>query len=662
MMLQRFIFILISFTFFSVFSQTNLDLNEEIKVKLNDRENELLRQANVYYTYQDFIYAIDNYDTLAQAHPEFPYLSYLLGTCQTYDSNFFDKAETNIKKGYSLREKLFDYDFYLGKAYQNNEKYEDAKTSFESYLKNPLPDTIKGYVLHQIKLCENAIQYKKYGTIANSVNLGSPINDASSEYSAFLPLDERFIVFTYVGPKSKGGKQKYPGKPDKNGIYFEDIFISYKNDSGKWEVPKPIDEINTIGHDAVTYLSYDGQELYLYKNFGKGNGDILVSKLKGHKWSLPEPVRGINSPYWEGSICFSPDEKFVYFSSERPGGLGGRDIWFGQKMADGSYGNIQNLGNTINSALDEDCPFITADGKTLIFASNGPNSIGGYDIFRSDFKNGKWSAPYNIGKPVNSNQDDKYFWVSADGQKGIYSSSTRGGLGQQDIFSVEPALFGKPTSLVVISGKVFLNDKPTEATIKIKPKLAQKYSPAKFSSNSKTGNYLLNLPSENEYDITYTSNGISVTKHINTSKIDSFISYHTNAYLYSEKYYEKLTNLSDSLHKAENITDLKLDSLNTLFGDIKIDSLSFSVQVGAFKYEEHFNYNVLFKLPPIKRIYDQDGITRFTIGNYSNLKEVMIMNKKSKDAGIDDAFIVYFYKGKKIGIKNLITLYSSLKK
>ncbi len=187
----------------------------------------------------------------------------------------------------------------------------------------------------------------------------------------------------------------------------------------------PIDTINTTGHDAVTSISHDGQKLYIFRSTGIGNGDIFVSYLKGMKWTLPEKVQGINSNYWEGSICFTPDEKYLYFSSERPNGVGGRDIYAATRMPDGSYGSIKNLGTTINTPYDEDAPFITADGKTMFFSSMGHNSIGGYDVFRSDLKGGKWGEPYNIGKPVNTTLDDKYYWVSADGERGYYSSTQK---------------------------------------------------------------------------------------------------------------------------------------------------------------------------------------------------------------------------------------------
>ncbi|HEX7413457.1 MAG TPA: hypothetical protein VF411_05375, partial [Bacteroidia bacterium] len=452
-------------------AQINNALKTDLNKTLTEGEKKLLAQADKHYKSQEFIVSLSLYDSLLKTHADNLYLRYLVGTCQCYDAFYFAKAEENIKAAEPIKDKLPDYDFYLGKVYENNDKYAEAVTQFERYLTNKLPDTLVGIVKHQIEICKSAAEQVSKGTIANISNINPPINTEASEYAPVLPGNEGFMVYAYRGTKSKGGKQTFPGKPNEKGDYFEDVYVSQKKDSSKWSAPQSISPlINSTGNDAPLCLSHDGQKLYIYRNVGLGGGDIFVSYLKGTEWSNPEKMKGINSNFWEGSICFSPDEKLVYFSSERPNGLGGRDIWFAQRLPDGSYGSIKNLGTTVNTSFDEDAPFITADGKTMFFSSTGHNSTGGYDIFRSDLKNGKWGTPYNIGKPVNTNQDDKYYWVSADGQRGYYSSERKGGLGQQDIYLVEPGMFGKPSALIILSGVVYADDKPVEAQIKIKSK------------------------------------------------------------------------------------------------------------------------------------------------------------------------------------------------
>ncbi len=651
------ILLFVFFTSVFVSAQVNRELKAALNKTLSDPEKRALDKADKYFMSQEYLYALGLYDSLSKKHPDDLYLTYLLGTAQSYDPLYFEKAEKLIRAALPLRNKLPDYDFYYGRALENNDKYDEAINQYELYLKNPIPDTLKTIVLHQIEICKNSAEQIKRGTIANISNLGSPLNTEGSEYSPVLPSNEKFMVFTYRGPKSKGGKQKIPGKPDEKGTYFEDVFISYKNEKGDWGKPMPIDTINTTGHDAVTCISHDGQKLYIFRNAALGNGDIFVSLLKGTKWSPPEKLKGINSNYWEGSICFTPDEKYLYFSSERPNGLGGRDIYAAQRMPDGSYGSVKNLGPTINTPYDEDAPFITADGKTMFFSSTGHNSTGGYDVFRSDLKGVNWGVPYNIGKPVNTSLDDKYYWVSADGERGYYSSERKDGLGAQDIYLVEPGMFGKPTALIMLNGIVYLDDKPIEAEIKIKSKFSKKDFTGTFSSNSVSGEYLINLPAGNEFEVSFTRGKTSITKHISTVGVDSFIPLKTDANLYSDEYIAVIKAKSDSTQgKGDDISKMNLtyEEFLTKYGSLHADSVYFKVQVGAYRLIENFNYRKMLTLPPIRRqIYD-DGIIRFTIGELKTLVDADAMCKKAKKAGINDAFVVVLYKNKRITTESLI--------
>lgn len=649
---MRLVFILFIFSSFFLKAQLNHELKAGLQKTLAAAEKKSLEQADNFYKRQEYTAALPLYSALQKRHTDNLYLAYLLGTSQCYDADYFNAAEENIKSAAPIKAQLADYDFYLGKAYENNEKYLDAIAQFESYLKNELPDTLRSVVKHQVEVCRNSAQQLSKGTIAGTANLSEPVNSAASEYAPFLPLDESFIVYAYCGPKSKGGKQKVPGKPDEKGIYFEDIYISYKNGEGKFDAPKPIDILNTTGNDAPVYISHDGQKLYLFRNDGAGSGDIYVSYLKGTEWTAAERMKGINSNFWEGSICFTPDEKYAYFSSERPNGVGGRDIWIAQRTPDGSYAGALNLSTEINSPFDEDAPYITADGKTLFFSSNGHGSTGGYDIFRSDFKNGKWSTPYNIGKPVNTNQDDKYYWVSADGQRAYYSSERKGGFGLQDIYLVEPGMFGRPTTLVMISGKVYIDDKPGAAEIKIKAKHGRKDFGGTFTSNSLSGDYLFNLPAGNEFEIKYSHGDMSVVKSISTITLDSFASLKADANLYSAEFLKKLK--MDSTELTAGITAMNYNEFLARYGNMHADSVDFKVQVGAYRIIENFNYNKLLQLPAVRRQTYADGITRFTLGEFKTPRQADDMTQQAKRAGIKDAFIIALYKNRRIPLEELI--------
>ena len=129
-------------------------------------------------------------------------------------------------------------------------------------------------------------------------------------------------------------------------------------------------------------------------------------------------------------------EKTLYFVSDRPGGFGGHDIYKSTRNEKGKWSEAENLGNVVNSPYDETAVFMHPDGKTLYFSSKGHAAMGGYDIFKSTFENGKWTEPVNIGYPINTPDDDVFFVISASGKHGYYSSIKEGGKGGQDLYMI----------------------------------------------------------------------------------------------------------------------------------------------------------------------------------------------------------------------------------
>ena len=166
--------------------------------------------------------------------------------------------------------------------------------------------------------------------------------------------------------------------------------------------------INTPGHEATIGISADGQQLLIYKD-DAGDGNIYLSRLMGENWMTPQKLtENVNSKSWEPSATITPDNNTLYFTSTREGGFGGRDIWRSVRLPNGEWAKPVNLGPKINTPYDEDAPAILADGKTLYFASQGFNSMGGYDLFYSvwDQENNTWSAPRNVGYPINTPGDE----------------------------------------------------------------------------------------------------------------------------------------------------------------------------------------------------------------------------------------------------------------
>ena len=218
--------------------------------------------------------------------------------------------------------------------------------------------------------------------------------------------------------------------------------------------------------------------------------------------------KSVNSRYQESSACFSPDERTLYFVSNRPNGLGGKDIYYCVKQRNGQWSSAMSIGQGINTKYDEDGVYMHPDGKTLFFSSQGHDNLGGYDIFKSRLEDGQWSTPQNLGYPINTPGDDIYFILNASSTRAYLSSSRRGSLGDKDIFQIEfPENYWSSTNdnyseVVILKGKVLdmITQKPLEAEVLIIDNIADSIT-AQFKSNAKTGEYKVALESGRNYGI-----------------------------------------------------------------------------------------------------------------------------------------------------------------
>jgi outer membrane protein OmpA-like peptidoglycan-associated protein len=310
-------------------------------------------------------------------------------------------------------------------------------------------------------------------------------------------VDESVIMFT-SNRKGTGGDNNMTPEGD----YFEDIWVCYRKPDGSWTQARSIGPtINTFDNEATIGLSADAQQLFIYKD-DNGDGNIYVSELNGDMWSGPEKLgedngsvkTDINTSAWEPSACITADGNTIYFVSDRVGGFGGTDIYRVVRLPNGSWSMAQNLGPTINTMYDEDAPFIHPDGKTLFFSSKGQKTMGGYDIFYSQRFDSGWSAPRNVGYPINTADDDIFYALSADGKRAYYSSVRPGGLGDKDLYCVnlEDPMTG---SVVVLKGKITFNggdSLPPGVNIRIRDGDSGEELPD-VKPNSKTGRYILVL-------------------------------------------------------------------------------------------------------------------------------------------------------------------------
>jgi outer membrane protein OmpA-like peptidoglycan-associated protein/tetratricopeptide (TPR) repeat protein len=481
-------------------------VSEAFRTKYNLAEN-YISDGNFQDALPIFLYL----DTLT---PQNPNICFNIGVC--YVNSMFEKTKAilyleraieNVSIGYvgyadDITAPIFAF-YYLGRAYMIAYKLNDALANFDKfkyYLTETDVDLLKD-VNRQIEMCYNA---KKL--IANPVNikidnLGEPINSEYPDYSPVLSADEQTIIFTSRREGSTCGKK------DTDGKYFEDIYTAIHNEyEKKWTNFRKIGtNINSCKHEASISLSFDGKELFIYKD-DNGDGNIYVSTFKDDEWSSPGKLSSeINSKSWETHACLTADGNTLYFTSNREGGFGGRDIYSCEKLASGKWSQPVNLGPKINTEYDEESPFILRDGATMYFSSKGHESMGGFDVFTSTLsEDGYWSAPENIGYPINTTDDDVFYVPTQDEMHAYYSSAKEGGFGDLDIYKLSIIT---PKKLVAhLKGIVFdeLSYKPIIAKLEVID-METKDVIANLTSNEETGDYYVSLPTGKKYRFSVTA-------------------------------------------------------------------------------------------------------------------------------------------------------------
>lgn len=328
--------------------------------------------------------------------------------------------------------------FLLGYAYQLNARWDEAIKAFEVQRgiiqQTPDPERMYNMADKHIAECRNGLAFSLAPTRAQVRNLGHMVNGPMADYGAAIGAKGDRLYFT--------SRRGLPGaKVNKaTNEHFESIYACERTPEG-WSAPVALPApVNSAFNDACVGVADEGRSLLVFRD-EKGHGDLFMATQREGVWNAPAPLGPqVNGPSHEGSAWTSPDGQWLYFSSDRPGGLGGMDIWRSPWDATTEqWGTAQNLGPDVNTIYDEDGVFVAADGHTLYFGSQGHNTIGGYDIFRTRITASGWSKPENLGWPVNSPDDELYFVLSADGRTGIFSSVRPDGFGQDDLYQVDLA-------------------------------------------------------------------------------------------------------------------------------------------------------------------------------------------------------------------------------
>ena len=397
---------------------------------------EAFLDGEYFLAYEAYVDALPFYQTVYNQNQNNANINFKIGLCYVNMADqkeksipYLEKAVTNITDDYkegNFKEVRAPQEaiFFLATAYHIQNQFEKAREEYTKYKDLlELSDSVNiNFINQQITACENAGKMIQNRVYFEAINLGKRINTDSNEFDAVISNDGSTMVVV--------SKQK-----------FYDALFYFKNRNGVWGSKINITpDIKSDGDHYPTGLSNDGKILLLTWN-DKFNSDIFLSQFINGKWTPAEKMaKPINTKFWESHASFSSDGNTIYFTSNRPGGYGGLDIYKTIKNPDtGEWSPPTNLGPNINTQFNEETPFVCTENKTLYFSSQGHLGMGGFDTYYSIFNDdGTLTKPKNIGYPINTSDDDMFF-VPIHGEKNGYISRAdfEDNLGRNDIYLLE---------------------------------------------------------------------------------------------------------------------------------------------------------------------------------------------------------------------------------
>jgi outer membrane protein OmpA-like peptidoglycan-associated protein/tetratricopeptide (TPR) repeat protein len=440
---------------------------------------------------RDYESAIKSLGDAVQADPAFQLAYVQLGDVYRLKRDFasskfnYQKAITLSGAGTAARVyySLGDVELKTGDYENAGKHFRFFKENYKGKDQDLLMKTDK-----YIRDCDFSVTAIKNPEKYQPVNLGDAINSRDREYFPALTADGSSLIFS----RTVNGN--------------EDFYVSHKTADKKWTAAVPLsNKINTQQNEGAQSISPDGMYLFFTgcnREDGFGSCDLYVSHKNGKDWDKPFNLGAVvNSSSWDSQPAVTPDGNTLYFVSNRPGGMGGYDIWKTTLNTEGEWSKPVNLGPDINTAFDETTPFIHPDGKTLYFSSNGWPGLGNMDIFYSRAQeNGNWGKPVNMGYPINTFSEETGLMVTPDGSMGMFSSILKDGFGDMDIYSFNLPVAAKPLPITYVKGIV--RDKETRNFLEAKVQVVDlKTKESKFNdfTSKDNGEFLAVMPLGSTY-------------------------------------------------------------------------------------------------------------------------------------------------------------------
>lgn len=475
------------------------------------KATELMKEAQLFYTRLQFDEALESLDMAIAKDKKFKEAYYLKAEI-LHDKKLYSSEFETISKATALDSSFFIPAYFnAGIALYQMGRYDEAihwLRLFKHHNQNKRTRLNPDSWIERSHYAKERVANPVY---FNPVNVGDAININYNVYWPSLTADEEQMVVTVLVPRdtlkfSSGAKMAVT-----SANFNEDFYISTKKD-GKWQPLEKMSSINTSVNEGAQSLSADGQWMFFTacgRNDSKGSCDIYFSRKTASGWTKPVNLDGpVNTPYWESQPCFAADGKTLYFVSGRPGGIGKKDIWKAvivDYKKDGTpiFGEVENLGDQINTTEDEASPFIHPDNQTLYFSSEGWPGMGQMDIYMSKRRKetGKWQKPQNLGYPINTSADEIGLVVTTSGYRAYFSSDGLGSKEQKkEIYSFDLPRELRPNPVSYTKGRIVdkKTNLPLVANVNL-TRLRDGVTETTVASAEWSGQYLVCLPSGEDY-------------------------------------------------------------------------------------------------------------------------------------------------------------------
>ena len=396
-------------------------------------QQESFLEAEYFFMYENYSDALPMYLRLYEKMPENANLAFRIGVCylniagkKNLSVSYLETASKNISakhKDGTINQIAAPYDalYVLGNAYRVNYQFDKAKEAYMKYEETLLSNDTENinFIEHEIKVCDNAKKLIAKPIDFSLENMGNLINDEKSNFNPVISSDGKSFLFMVS-------------------LKFYDAIMFTRLVNGKWgNAVNIVPDLEIDGDIFISSLSSDGKTLFFSKS-DSYSSDLYYSTFNGTKWDRAVKLnKNINTKGWESHAFVSDDGNSLVFASDRPGGFGGLDIYISRKV-NGDWGPAVNIGHEINTPFNEDRAFLVNNSKSIFFASQNHDNIGGYDIFKSEMQqNGLWSKPQNLGYPLNTPDDNIFFMPVGNGKSGYISVyKENDGSGKEDIYKV----------------------------------------------------------------------------------------------------------------------------------------------------------------------------------------------------------------------------------